>query len=98
MVVVDLLARGTMDLPIIQFATGRPTTLAELARLAIKCANSRSPVFEHASHDYNVSRFVGDPQRAFQLLGWRATVEIENGMQALVDGLNQGSGLRGVRV
>ncbi|MGH6838179.1 MAG: NAD-dependent epimerase/dehydratase family protein [Methylocella sp.] len=84
MMVVDHLARGTDDLPVIHFASGRPTTLAELARLAVRCASSRSPVIEHASLDYNVSRFVGNPHRAFQLLGWRATVEIENGMRALV--------------
>ncbi len=96
MSVVDLLARGTMDLPVIHFATGRSTTLAELAHLAIRCANSRSPVIEYASHNYNVSRFVGNPQRAFQLLGWRATVEIENGMQALVDEFRSiGVGVRG---
>jgi nucleoside-diphosphate-sugar epimerase len=96
MSVVDHLARGTEDLPIIHFASGRPTTLAELARLAIRCANSRSPVFEYASHNYNVSRFVGNPQRAFQLLGWRATVEIENGMQALVEEFRSiGVGVRG---
>jgi UDP-glucose 4-epimerase len=83
--VVEHLARGTEDLPVIHFASGRPTTLSELARLAVRYANSRAPVIEHASLDYNVSRFVGNPHRAFQLLGWRATVEIENGMQALVD-------------
>jgi nucleoside-diphosphate-sugar epimerase len=85
MSLVDHLARGTEELSVIHFATGRPTTLAELARLAVRCANSRSPVIEHASHDYNVTQFVGNPHRAFQLLGWRATVEVENGMQALVD-------------
>ncbi|MGQ0445818.1 MAG: NAD-dependent epimerase/dehydratase family protein [Beijerinckiaceae bacterium] len=96
MSVVDLLAHGTDDLPILHFVTGRPTTLAELARLAIRCANSPSPVFEYASHNYNVSRFVGNPRRAFQLLGWRATVEIENGMQALVDEFrSMGVGVRG---
>jgi nucleoside-diphosphate-sugar epimerase len=96
MSVVDHLARGTEELSVIHFATGRPTTLAELARLAVRCANSRSPVIEHASHDYNVSRFVGNPHRAFQLLGWRATVEVENGMQALVDEFRSiGVGVRG---
>ncbi|HEY8030844.1 MAG TPA: NAD(P)-dependent oxidoreductase [Methylocella sp.] len=96
MSVVDHLARGTVDLPTIHFATGRSTTLGELARLAIKCANSRSPVVEYTSHNYNVSRFVGNPHRALQLLGWRATVEIENGMQALVDEFRSiGVGARG---
>ncbi|MGH6842663.1 MAG: NAD-dependent epimerase/dehydratase family protein, partial [Methylocella sp.] len=94
--IVDYLARGTEDLPVIHFAAGRPTTLAELARLAIRCANSPSPVFEYPSHTYNVSRFVGNPQRAYHLLSWRAAVEIENGMQALVDEFrSMGVGVRG---
>jgi nucleoside-diphosphate-sugar epimerase len=37
-----------------------------------------------APRTFDVARFYGDPSRAGELLGWRTTINIEQGMQRLI--------------
>lgn len=82
---VNLLAEGASDLPPIHLLPGRPTTLGELAQLAIESAGTTAPVRFAPPRSYDVSQFYGDPSRAAELLGgWRAQVSIRDGLARLV--------------
>lgn len=83
-----LLLDATVDgrqLPPMHFLTGQGTTLAELAEIAVKHAHRPLALEEHAGRTFDVSRFYGDTTQAFELLGWRAKVGIEQGFKALVE-------------
>lgn len=55
----------------IHFATGRGTTLWDLATTAVKVTGGRGRVIETPSRTYDMCHFVGDPARAEAVLGWR---------------------------
>jgi len=70
-------------LPAIHFATGVPTTLGELAALAVELGRAGATVREAPPRDYDVSRFYADPARAKKLLGWTPQVALRDGMARL---------------
>ncbi|MGI9493823.1 MAG: NAD-dependent epimerase/dehydratase family protein [Geminicoccaceae bacterium] len=81
--VVEALQAGEV-LPPIHLASGLPTTLGELADLAARLGGGRAKVAEVPAPSYNVSRFVGDPSRAHELLGWQTRIKIGEGMNRLI--------------
>jgi len=81
--VVEALQAGEV-LPPIHLASGLPTTLGELAELAVRLGGDRGKVAEVPAPEYNVSRFVGDPARAHELLGWQARIKIGEGMNRMI--------------
>jgi nucleoside-diphosphate-sugar epimerase len=89
--VVEALQAGE-SLPPIHLATGLPTTLGELAELAVGLTGQKAKIIEVPAPSYNVSRFVGDPTRARELLGWRARVRIGEGMNRLIEAYRRESG------
>ena len=89
--VVDRLARG-QGLPPIHLVAGRPTTLGDLATLAIDVAGGTSPVVEAPPRSFDVSRFHGDPSRARELLGWEPCVVLREGLERLVRDLRAEAG------
>ncbi len=70
--------------PPIHFVSGRATSLMELAQLARRAAGGSSSVVLSPPRSFDVDRFVGDPRRAEQLLGWRAETTVEQGVSRLV--------------
>ncbi len=82
--VVEALQAGEV-LPPIHLASGLPTTLGELADIAVQLGGGRAKVAEVPAPTYNVSRFVGDPGRARELLGWQARVKIGEGVLRLIE-------------
>ena len=70
-------------LPPIHFVTGRPTTLSNLAELAIQTTSSKSTTFVAPSRTFDVARFWGDPARARRLLGWSPRVTLKQGVAQL---------------
>jgi UDP-glucose 4-epimerase len=82
---VGLLASGERMLPTIHFVSGIPTTLAELAAMAVTKARARVNVAERSPRSFDVGRFYGDPSRALDLLGWRARIDLESGFTRLAD-------------
>lgn len=80
----ELLARGERALPPVHLASGVGTTLLELARLAAGASKAAPRVVVAEARSYDVSRFIGDPTRARELLGWEARVSIEEGMREAV--------------
>lgn len=82
--VVERMQAGA-SLPPIHFVTGHPTTLGELANLAIELAASSSSVREAPPRSFDVSRFYGHPGRAKHLLGWHAEVSLRDGLRQLIE-------------
>ena len=81
---VELLSAGESPPPPIHFVSGKPTTLGELASLAIRFGKSGSTIQEAPPRKFDVMRFYGDPTRAKTLLGWQPLVGIEEGVARLV--------------
>ena len=82
--VVEALRAGEV-LPPIHLASGLPTTLGELAEIAARLGGGRAKIAEVPAPAYNVSRFVGDPTRARELLGWKTRIKIGEGMHRLIE-------------
>ena len=80
----DLLANGQGAPPPIQLLTGRPTSLGELAALAVQVAGVRAPVRSAPPRPYDVSHFCGSPARARMLLGWAPRVGLREGLERLI--------------
>ncbi len=75
--------------PPIHLVSGRATTLGELATLAARLGRPECTVRQAPPRTYDVARFVGDPARAKALLGWQATVSLEDGLARLVRAYQQ---------
>jgi nucleoside-diphosphate-sugar epimerase len=69
----------------VHFVTGVPTTLGELAAMVLRLAESRASIVDAPVREFDVARFVGDPTRARNLLGWRAKTPLESGLARLVE-------------
>ncbi|MFH1780772.1 MAG: GDP-mannose 4,6-dehydratase [Candidatus Nealsonbacteria bacterium] len=65
-------------------ATGRPTSLKELAEIVIKTVVSTSKIKYSEGRSYDVSKFYADSSKAKQLLGFNPTMTLENGIKAVV--------------
>jgi hypothetical protein len=76
---------ASVRLPPIHFVTGAPDH-ARRARWPIDSdiAGTRCDITPAPPRDYDVSRFVGDPSRAEELLGWRAAVPLRDGLARLI--------------
>lgn len=83
--IVNILDAGEKSLPPIHLLPGVGTTLKEAAEMAIRFAKSESEIYEAPSRNYDVCRFVGDPSLAYSLLGWRAKLMPEEGIERLVN-------------
>ena len=81
---VHALENGAHALPPIHFLTGNPTTLGDLASLAIELAGSESAIVQAPPRSYDVARFVGNPTRAKDLLDWTPRISIREGMNRLI--------------
>lgn len=72
------------NLPPIHFVTGHGMRMRELAEMVVKAGGKNSRIISGMPRDYDVGKFVGDPTRAEQLLGWKAAIMPEQGVPALV--------------
>ena len=87
--VIERLRGGDRDLPPIHLATGVATSLGDLARGAIAAAGSISAITDSGARSFDVAGFCGDPDRADRLLGWRATVPLDQGLARLVEDIRR---------
>lgn len=78
------LEAGALNKATLHLVTGKPTTLGELAALAVELAASASTIREAPPRNFDVSRFYGDPTKAARLLGWQAEVPLREGMARLI--------------
>jgi nucleoside-diphosphate-sugar epimerase len=89
---MELLTEATARrelLPTVHFATGAGTTLGQLAQLAATYARAPVDIVEAPMRDYDATRFVDDPSRAEQLLGWRANIKIDSGVRDFVEHISR---------
>lgn len=82
--VTGLLREGGEPPGPIHFVTGTPTSLGELAALAVRVAGTSSVVWRSEPRRFDVERFFGSPARAKELLGWAPEVGLEEGVRRLV--------------
>ena len=68
----------------IHFLTGFPTTLEDLAKLSIELAGSTSELTEAAPRSYDVSQFYGCNQRAKEVLNWKPSILLREGLSQLI--------------
>jgi UDP-glucose 4-epimerase len=80
-------------LPPIHFVTGQATTLLELAQLSARHAAASTVIELAPERTFDVAQFVGDPERAAQLLGWRATIPVAVGVPRLIKALQVAHGV-----
>jgi len=64
--------------------SGRLCSLGQLAALAIAAAEKQCCVRQAPARSFDVRRFVGDPRRAAEIIGWRSTTSLEAGIHRLV--------------
>lgn len=70
--------------PPIHFLTGQATSLGQLASLAQELGHSDCNVVQAPPRNFDVSQFFGNPQRAFDLLGWEPRISIKEGLGQLI--------------
>lgn len=76
---VDYKMRGGDGFPPIHFVTGQPTTLQQLAEMAIEIADTDAEIRHAPARTYDVVTFCGDPTRARELLGWSSQANPSRG-------------------
>lgn len=76
-------------LPPIHFASGQGTTLRELAQMAADRALFQVEIVDAMHRPFDVSAFVGDPGRAWRLLGWRTQTSLGYGLSRLIADLSE---------
>lgn len=84
---MEQLESGESALPAMHLATGRDTSLGQLAELAIRATASGSRIIPVAARAFDVAGFCGRPDRARELLGWLPTVSIEEGVRRVAQDL-----------
>jgi len=82
---VALLGAGESSVPTVHLATGRATTLRQLADVAIRATGSASSIHEVEARSFDVGGFCGAPDFAEQVLGWRASVPLEQGLAEVAE-------------
>jgi UDP-glucose 4-epimerase len=80
----EQLTVGESPPPPIHFVSGIPTTLGQLASLAIRMGQSGATMRAAAARNFDVARFYGDAARARALLGWVPRVPLDEGLDRLV--------------
>jgi nucleoside-diphosphate-sugar epimerase len=87
--VCQLLAASGVLPPPVHLVSGVGTTLLELATMARRLAGAESPIQVRPARRFDVTRFIGCPERARQLLGWSAQTNLETGMRGLIRSLRE---------
>ena len=86
--VVTCIAEGGSLRPM-HLATGRATSLSDLAHAVIDLAGSQSEVIAAAPRDFDVTNFVGDPAVAEAQIGWCPKISLETGLRKLISQLRE---------
>jgi len=86
----QIISRGQM--PPIHFASGKGTSLMELAEMAAAYALRPVEIHELPARPFDVSGFVGDSSRAAELLGWTSKISMNDGLRQLVADIARATG------
>lgn len=80
----EFLAAGNAAPDPIHFVSGVPTTLGQLAEMAVRIAGTGSSLRLAPPRDFDVAKFYGSFARARELLGWEPRVSLEQGLNRLI--------------
>lgn len=83
--IVEHMMLGGDAPPPIHFLTGQPTTLQQLAEMAIDIAATNSEIHHAPPRDFDVAKFYGSPARAHDILGWSPRVTLREGLTRLIN-------------
>ncbi len=76
---------------IINICSGKQTTLGELAETALEIAKVNAEIkwgaYEKRSYDTDV--WVGNPDRAEKMLGWKAGISLKDGLRKTIDWIKE---------
>ena len=86
---VELLDGDGVVPPPILLCSGAGLTLADLARRCVAATGAAVPVGSAAPREGHVSAFVGDPRLACQLLGWRPSIPLKEGLARMAADIRQ---------
>ncbi|MBK7829732.1 NAD(P)-dependent oxidoreductase [Nannocystis sp.] len=78
------LENGQPPPPPIQFLTGTPTTLGQLAALTVELAGTQAPITHAPPRSYDVAQFHGSPERARQFLDWSPRISLRDGLTRFI--------------
>jgi len=70
-------------------ATGKPTSLKELAETIIKTLNSQSEIKYSEGRAYDVSKFYADPAKAMQILKFNPSTDLQEGLRRAIQELKK---------
>jgi UDP-glucose 4-epimerase len=87
---IAMLEDGGAAPPNLHLVSGIGTSLEELAALCIRTSGSGRLSLGKA-REYDVARFVGDPERARKALGWGAGTPLATGVARLIDDYRRSS-------
>jgi nucleoside-diphosphate-sugar epimerase len=79
---------GSPAVPTIHLASGVGTSLSELAQRVISVTRSQSTIRIAPPRPFDVNDFIGNPARAFNVLGWAAKIGLEKGLIRLYDAMH----------
>lgn len=82
---IRLLSQKDDSLPPIHLASGTPTSLGEIAKIAQQASHHSIQIIEGTPRSFDVCQFWGDPSRAQQMLNWKSCVSVEEGMHRLIN-------------
>ncbi len=82
--VVRMMNEGASMPPPIHLATGKAVTLQYLAEIICEKTHSNSPIIQVPPRSFDVDYFVGDPSRAEAILGWKANIDIDEGLERFI--------------
>jgi UDP-glucose 4-epimerase len=82
---IRLLSYGRKSFPPIHLTSGIPTSLRQAAQIAQQASHHPIKIMEGPSRSYDVSRFWGNPNRAQEILHWKACISVEEGMHRLIN-------------
>lgn len=80
---IDVCAAGEL-MPPVHFVSGTSLGIEQLAVMAQDCSQGMIPIRHAEPRLYDVNRFVGDPSRCRELLGWSVTTPLNDGFADLV--------------
>ncbi|HRI63922.1 MAG TPA: NAD(P)-dependent oxidoreductase [Polyangium sp.] len=80
----EYLASGKTAPEPIHFVSGVPTTLGQLAEMAIRIAGTDSTIRHAPPRDFDVAKFHGTFARAKEVLDWEPRVSLEKGLTRLI--------------
>ena len=69
------------------FVTGHGCSVSELARMIVDLVGSPSKIVPVQANGFEVRKFIGDPGKAHQMLGYEPRVRLEDGLKMLSEGM-----------